>query len=122
MPVATCDALTGLGIPPHVADLLGGNATAQNGKGTTQSGATVLLGKNVELDAASGNTAYVFPSTAEVMVPYFLTNQGSAAALVFVPSGHTLNVTANGDLSIATSTSAIMWQYKPKHWCYILSA
>lgn len=126
MPVATNDALTGLGIPPHVAELLGGNALAQNGTGTTQSGATVLLGKNVELDAATGATAYVFPSTAEVMVPYFLTSQGTAAALVFVPAGHNLNGSANGSINSTTGLiagrSVIAWQYKPKNWCFVMSA
>jgi hypothetical protein len=45
-------------------------------------------------------------------------NQQSTTALVFVPSGHTLNSVANASVSVAQYASAIIWQYKPKNWTY----
>jgi hypothetical protein len=118
MPVGTADMFTGLGVPAQLADFLGANPNLQNGTGTAQTGATVIHSRNTELNPQSGATAYIFPSTAEIMVPYFLNNQQTATALVFVPSGHYLNNSQNSDLTIATGASAIVWQYKKSYWTY----
>ena len=118
MPIATADALTGFGMPAQLAALMGGNPSALTCAGTTQSGAAVVKSRNTELVTGSGTTAAVFPSTVGIMEAYFVTTQSATTGLVFVPSGHTLNGTANASVSIAQYATAIIWQYKYKNWTY----
>lgn len=122
----TADALTGLGMPAQQAAQLGGNPFALTTKGTTQTAAAVILSKNTELVTGASQTGAIFPATSGIMEPHYITNAQSVAGLVYVPVGHTLNsVTTggvNGHVSVATGTSVIMWQYRPKFWAAILSA
>lgn len=127
MPMATADALTGLGMPAQLANMIGANPNNQTGTGTTQTGATVIRSRNTELTAASSSTAFVFPTNVAVMEPYFLINSSGTAtsALVYVPSGHTIisnGVGANGACTIAQNKSAVIWQFKPKNWAYLILA
>src|ERR1700722_18417490 len=111
MPVANTDDLTGLGFSAQDSELLGAPVAKITGAGATlQSAAAVILSRAAELNPAAVTTnSFVIPSSAKVMNPYFLTNQQTASAYVFVPSGHTLNGTANGSVVIATGASAIIW-------------
>lgn len=127
MPEATSDAMTGLGVPAQVAALLGANPAKTTGAANnTQTGAAVLLSRNTELNPGSTTNSFIPPAGAGVMEPYFLTNTSATAANVFVPVGHTLNGTLNGSILSGTGMvqyrSAILWQYKPKFWTYILGA
>lgn len=129
MPEATADALMGLGMPPQLSALIGANALLQNGTGTTTTGASILHSKNTELNPQTGATAYTFPSTVGVMEPYFVINSQTTTAVIGVPVGHTLTTASsgsttglNGIISIVTLKSAIIWQYKPKFWCFLLTA
>lgn len=130
MPVATADALTGLGVPAQLAAILGGNPSQLTCVGTTQAGAAVVKSTNTELLTAGGATACVIPALAEVMVPYVFTNPTSTAGLIFVPLGHTiitntastLNGSVGGAGGLLQNKSAVLWQYKPKFWACILTA
>ena len=122
MPEATGDDLTGFGFSSQQAALLGAQPNKTTGVGTAQSGAAVLISRMTELNPASSNTAFVIPTDAKVMNPYFLTNQQSTTALVYVPSGHSLNGTSNASVSVAQNKSLIVWQYKSKNWTYVLTA
>lgn len=124
MPEATSDALMGLGMPAQLAALMGANPSVITAVGTTQTGgAPVVKSRNTEVITAGGAQAVVLPAGAGVMEPYFIANQANAtAALVFVPAGHTLNGSLNGDLSVAQFKGVILWQYKPKFWASLLSA
>lgn len=126
MPICSQDAATGYGFSPHQATLIGANPLKQNGTGITQSGATILKSRGVEVNGVSTATAFVPPVTSGVMEPYYLINTGSASALVYVPLGHTLSTPTNGGVNgfftLAVSTSAIFYQYKPKFWAVNLSA
>lgn len=127
MPVATGDSLTGFGVAPQLASLLGANPVKTNGAANnSQTGAAILISRNTELNPQSTLTSFVPPASAGVMEPYFLVNPQSTTARVYVPSGHTLtSVTtggSNGYVSVATGTSVIFWQYKPKFWAVNLSA
>lgn len=122
MPLSTADSFTGFGVPAQLANLLGANASLLNCVGTAQSGAAVVLSRNTELNTSGGATAAVFPSDAGVMQPYFIVNPDATTGLVFVPSGHTVNGSLNGSVSIAQNKAAIIWQYKPKFWASVLTA
>lgn len=127
MPVATGDSLTGFGVPPQLASLMGANPIKTNGAANnSQTGAATLISRNTELNPQATLTSFVPPAGAGVMEAYFLVNPQTTTARVYVPSGHTLtsasNGGSNGFFSVATGTSAIFWQYKPKFWAVNLSA
>jgi hypothetical protein len=127
MPFASEDALTGLGMEPHLADLIGAQPNTQAGHGTTQNGATILLGQSNELTTTGGNTTFVFPTSPfateswDINVPIHCFCSSATTAVVYVPSGHKLNGTLNGSLSIAQNKAALFWQYSSKNWVSILS-
>lgn len=121
MPVATSDALTGLGMPPQLAALIGGNPSALTTAGTTSGTAVTIKSKNTELVTAGSQTGAIFPSTVGVAEPYFITNAAATTGVVYVPTGHTFNLSgAPTSVNIAQFKSAIIWQYKPKLWTYLV--
>ena len=127
MPVATEDALTGLGMAPQLADLLGAQPNTQAGTGTSQTGATILKNQSVEVTASGGNTNFILPSGSGFdygpNIPYHLYNSSGTTAVINAPVGQTLNGTLNGTLSLTTSNrAAIIWQYKKGFWASILTA
>lgn len=118
----TSDALTGLGLPPQLAEVLGGNPSKVTGVGTAQVGAGKGLTKNLEMSVAAGQTAVILKSV--LMEPIYVFNAASTAtaALVFPPVGHTMNGSLNASVSVAQNKGAILWQYKPTFWASVLSA
>lgn len=130
MPVATADALAGLGLPVQLAALLGGNPSQLTCVGTTQVGAAVVKSKNTELVTAGAATACVIPTDAGIMEPWTFVNPTATAGLVFVPLGHTiitnaastLNGSIGGAGGLLQNKTAMIWQYKPKFWAAILTA
>lgn len=126
MPVASADTLMGLGLPAQLAQLLGGNPSQITCAGTTQGSGPIIKSTNTELVVVVSQTSCslpVTPDNANVMVPYNVFNPaaGANAGLVFVPSGHTVNGSLNGSVSIPQNKSAIIWQYKPKFWASVVS-
>lgn len=122
MPIATADALMGLGMPAQLSSLMGANPSALTTTGTTQGTAATLKSKNTELVTAGSQTGAIPPSSAPIMEPYFITSQAATTGIVYVPVGHTLNGTLNGSVSVAQTKSVILWQYKRNNWTYILTA
>jgi hypothetical protein len=117
---ASEDELTGLGMSPQLAVLIGDNPGVLAGKGTTQTGATPFLGNLEEVTATGGQTAFVL-THYELNTPVFVTCTSSTSAVVFCPSGATLNGSSNGSLTIAQNKSAIFWEYKKGFWASVLS-
>jgi hypothetical protein len=115
------DELVGLGVPPQLAFLIGDQPLVQAGTGTSQTGATLLKGCTTELTTTGGNTAFLL-QTFGPNTPYFLFNSASTTALVFCPSGATINGSSNGSVSIAQNKGAIVWEYKKGFWCSIVTA
>lgn len=122
MPMATADTLTGLGMPPQLANALGANPHTLTCTGTTQATAAVLRSRNTEVSPAASQTGAIPPSTAPVMEPYFINNQQSTTAVIYVPVGHSLNGSLNGSVNLAQTKSIILYQYKRNNWTYNLTA
>ena len=121
----TSDALMGFGMPSQQASQLGANPNALTTTGTSQTTAAVLKSRNTELVTAASQTGAIPPATAGVFDLYFITNQASTPAVVYVPVGHTLNGSLNGTVasgSLAQFKTVILYQYKSKNWTYILTA
>ena len=123
MPVASADALTGLGMPAQLANLLGGNPSQLTTTGTSQATAATVKSKNTELLTAGSQTGAVIPTDAGVMEPYCFTNPTATTGIVYAPVGHTLNGTASTTgLNLAQNKTCMLWQYKKTFWCSILTA
>lgn len=125
---ANTTALMGFGMQGELADLVGADYSLLVGKGTAQTGAAIILSDNVELNVSVGQTAVVVASLAtpqqQIAEPIYFVNTSATAtaALVFVPSGHTLNGSLNGSVSVAQFKTAVLYQYKNKFWASIVSA
>jgi hypothetical protein len=122
MPVATEDALAGLGVPAQLSALLGAQPAVLTCAGTSQTTAAVLKSRGSELTAAASQTGAIPPFDAPIMTPYALTNSSSTTVVLYVPVGHNLNSSLNGSVNVAQNKSIYLWQYKAKYWTYILTA
>ena len=122
MPIATADALTGLGFPGQQANALGANPHALTCTGTAQGTAAILKSRNTELVTAGGATGAIAPANAPVMEAYFIVNPTATSGVVYVPSGHSLNGSANAGVTVAQNKQVIFYQYKRGQWTYNLTA
>ena len=101
--MSTTLELMGLGMAPALADRLGNNPVSVSGNGTAQTGATSLGGASVFLATpTSSNTAFVLKNTISTGRPVWFWNVSSSqTALVYPPSGGTINVgSANASVSV----------------------
>lgn len=116
--------LTGVGMAPQQAERLGlSSLTTIAGVGTAQSGAANINVNNVLATTTAGQTAFVLPESAELEVPYFVTNSTATAALVFPPSGGTINAgSANASVSIAQNLARMFIRKSATRWVSFLTA
>src|SRR6185437_11212591 len=115
MSESTTDALMGTGMAAQLAEHIGANYQLTAGKGTAQVGAATILSKNTELNPSAGNTTFILPPNAQVNETYKLVNEQATSAVVYVPVGHYLNGTQNGNVTIAQDGAELLWQYKPSY-------
>lgn len=111
--------LVGLGVPPQVAETLGGTPATIAGTGTTQAAAAAINTKSAILNAQSSNTAFYLPTATAATIaartlfaPYYL-NYGTISAaspIVFVGVGGTMNGVLNGSVTLASGQAMIAWQ------------
>jgi len=122
MPLAV--DLMGLGLAPEQATYLGSNSlTTQAGVGTAQVGAAAIVSNNILATTAVGQTAFVLPASAPLEVPYIVTNSTATAALVFPPSGGTINAgAADASASIAQNLARIFIRKSATRWVSFLTA
>lgn len=118
----TGDDLVGLGMPPSLASILGNQPSSLTCTGTAQGTAATILSKLIELVAASSQTGAILPSGAHIGSPFYVFCSSSTSAVVYCPSGHTLNGTANNSLTLAQNKSAYLVQYKKGFWTSNLTA
>lgn len=123
MPVASADALMGLGLPAQLAQLLGGNPSQLTTAGTTQGTAVIIKSTNTELLTAASQTGALLPispDNANVMIPYMVANPTATTGVLYAPTGHTINGAAS--VNVAQNKHVMAWQYKPTKWAAITSA
>jgi hypothetical protein len=115
--------LTGIGMAPEQALRLGFQNTAKAGVGTAQVGAAAISSTLTTATTAVGQTAFVLPSNAELMVPYIVVNTSATAALVFPPSGGAINAAgANASVSIAQNLARTFYRVSTTRWISFLAA
>jgi len=123
MPVATADALMGLGLPAQLAQLLGGNPNQLTTTGTAVGTAALIKSTNTELLTAASQTGAILPASpdnANVMVPYMVANPTATTGVLYPPTGHTINGTTS--VNVAQNKHVLAWQYKPTKWAALVSA
>ena len=118
------DDLCGMGMPGELASLLGNDANPLTGTGTTQGTAATILTTNIELIPTTNQTGGILQSNAKVGTPYWVFNAAATAvtAKVYAPSGHNMNSSLNGSVSIAQNQGCFVWQYKKGSWASVLTA
>jgi len=125
MPALAVD-LMGTGLAQEQATRLGfSEVTTIAGIGTAQSGGAAIPNfvNNVAATTASGQTALVLPSDAELMVPYLVRNTTSTAALVFPPTGGYINAAAqNASVSVAQNLARMFIRVTSDRWISFLTA
>lgn len=125
MPALAPD-LGGLGLPMELANRIGYTAlTSLTGVGTAQVGGTAIpnFTNNVSTVTAGGATAFVLPATAELEVPYMVTNPSATTALVFPPSGGSINAAgANASVGIAQFLARVFIRKSTNVWVSFLAA
>jgi hypothetical protein len=115
----TSDDLTGLGMSPLLAAVLGNQPTGLTCTGTTAAAAAIIKTHNTALNAQSAQTAAILPAGARVGTEWFITNGtvSATSAVVFVPVGHTLfGSLGTNPVTIAQNRGAIFFQLQPKQW------
>lgn len=116
--------LMGVGLPQEQSVRLGfSDLTTVAGVGTAQVGAAAIKVNNILATTAVGQTAFVLPSDAELEVPYLVTNSTATAALVFPPSGGTINAAAaDASVSIAQNLARMFIRKSSTRWVSFLTA
>lgn len=115
--------LMGVGLPAEQALRLGYSPVTLAGVGTAQVGAAAIKTNFVNATTAVGQTAFVLPSDAELMVPYILVNTTATAALVFPPTGGTINAgAANASASIGQNLARSFMRISATAWISFLAA
>lgn len=115
----TADDLTGLGVPPQVASMLGNQPSNLTCTGTSQATAAKALTKNVVLNAQSSQTGAIPSATSALGSDHYFANgtlSGATAAVVYCPVGHTLNGVLNNSVTIAQNGFTILFQSAIKVW------
>lgn len=115
--------LIGLGLPARLANILGFTPTTKAGAGTTQVGATPITSNMTIATTAVGQTAFGLPAEPAGAGPIMLWNQSATAALVFPPSGGTIQGGAtNASFSVAQNKPVWFVSADGTNWMANLSA
>lgn len=117
--------LMGVGLPAEQSLRLGFNRGTLAGVGTAQAGGKAIP-RDVNFVTAttdSGQTAFVLPSDAELLMPYMVYCSTATTALVFPPSGGDINAAgANNSVSVATTLARVFYKVSSTHWVSFLAA
>lgn len=109
--------LVGVGIQPEQAQRLGLDIATLAGVGTAQSGAAAIAKPITLGTTASGQTAFVLPSTAELLEEFEFTNTSSTTALLFPPSGGAINGgSTNASISVAQNQAVRLRRVSTTSW------
>jgi hypothetical protein len=107
--MSTTADLMGLGMSPALAERLGNTPATLAGAGTAQTGAAQLHTPVTLATPTGGQTAYLLTSTFSTGRPlYFWNTSATVTALVFPPSGGTINGgSANASVSVPPLSGAL---------------
>lgn len=109
--------LTGAGMPPLQAQLVGNTVATVAGIGTTQGAAAPLLNNVSLLTTAGGATAFVISTIWAIGDSITVFNTTSTAALIFPPSGGNINGgSTDASVSLAQNNAATYLRVSSVEW------
>ena len=108
--------LMGLSMPYPLAGEVGNDVSSINGAGTTVGAATKITTKFVLITGASSQTGAILPADAKIGSPYYVVSKGSAAAVIYPPSGQTINSGASSVTMSAAVSSGIFIRASATVW------
>lgn len=115
--------LIGVGIPGEAATRLGFTPSTKVGVGTAQTGAATITTNFTLTTTAGGATAFVLPAAIPGSGPILITNPSATTALVFPPSGGTINGgSLNASVSIAQNATRIFFVSASNTWISLIGA
>lgn len=116
--------MMGIGVQAELAKREGWPASAAvTAAGTTTADATVLLKYQRQvIMTATGSDGIRLPATAELMVPYMVTNTSGSTGKVYPPSAGTINGgSADAATSVTTLKTFIAWRYSSTGWAALMA-
>lgn len=115
--------LIGLGEAPRLAAANGNVLSAKTGVGTAQVGATPITTNFTILTTAGGATAFLLPAVPAGAGPFFVSNAGATAALIFPPSGGSIQGgSTDASFSVAQNKPTNFYKTSSTAWVAIISA
>lgn len=115
MPLAT--DLVAIGMVPEQSMRLGFTEATVAGAGTAQGGSAKIRTNLTVATTEAGQTAFSLPRDAELMVPYIVLNTSPTAALVFPPSGGSINGAAvNSSISVGLDAARQFYRVSGNEW------
>lgn len=117
--------LGGVGMPMEQALRLGFTPATIAGIGTAQVGAAPIPGiaNFVSTTTDVGQTAFILPEAAELLVPYIVLNTTVTAALVFPPVGDRINIAGtNNSVPVGQNLARIFMRMNATQWASWLAA
>lgn len=121
----TVGDLMGLGTPAAVAGELGNTpATLACAASSSQTGAAIITQHVTLLTAVTGANSAIFATASSLGTPWYVSCSTASAvsAVVYCPVSGTMNQTANGSVTIATSKTAVFISNGQSTWVSILTA
>lgn len=127
--MATKENLMGLGVPMHVARVLGRTPTLVTAAGTTISDGTVISGHSYDAVVATGTGGIVLKSPASVGSDvllgdeFYISNITAASIAIFVRNAliyvNGLSVSGTGGISVGIGQSCILRPISASTWTCI---
>jgi hypothetical protein len=116
--MASSADLMGFSLPPFVAGELANNVVSLTAAGTTAGTAILITEKFALVTAATSATGVILPSSAKFGTPYYIVGVGSAAPVVYPPTGGSINAgAANAGLTLSAATAtAILMRSSTNQW------
>ena len=108
--------LMGFGMQYSLAGELGNDVSSIHGAGTTAGAATPITTHFVLITGASSATGAILPSNAKIGTPYFVVSVGSAAAVIYPPTGGAINSAAASVTMSAAISAGIFIRSSKNQW------
>lgn len=121
--MSTVADLMGLGMPGPLANRLGNTPTTIAGVGTAAATAALIQTGLTNATTSSGQTAFIFNSSASLGRPFTFFCSTATTALVFPPTGGNFNGgSTDASFSVAQNKTAIFTRISSTAWCVNLTA
>ncbi len=114
------DLITGCGMPKEQAARLGYNPVTLTATGTAVGTAASITSKMTQISSATSQTGAILPAVQGDIFYLNCKTGATASAVVYPPSGATLNNASS--VTLAADKSMIAWAFSSTLWFYVILA